>query len=98
MFIDGGLPLPELQYEIVDYYGRLWRTDFAWPDAKVVAEYESMQWHANREALKHARMKTASLQECGWMTVPLVVDDVRRHPAERVARISEHLERRALAG
>ncbi|OBG15103.1 hypothetical protein A5765_09670 [Mycolicibacterium celeriflavum] len=98
VFIDGGLPQPELQYEIVDRCGKLWRVDFAWPDAKVVAEYESMEWHATREALKHDRTKTARLQECGYTTVPLVVDDVRRYPLDLVARIAGHLERARLAG
>ncbi|WP_280834594.1 hypothetical protein [Mycolicibacterium frederiksbergense] len=92
VFIDGGLPLPELQYEIIDRCGQLWRVDFAWPEALVAAEYESMDWHASREALKHDRIKTARLQECGWMSVPLVVDDVRRHPLALVARIRHHLE------
>lgn len=98
VFIDGGLPLAELQYEIRDRYGQLWRVDFAWPEAMVVAEYESMEWHASPEALKHDRIKTARLQECGWMTVPIVVDDVRRHAAALVSRISGHLERTPLAG
>ena len=98
VFIDGGLPKPELQFEIVDRYGRLWRADFAWPAAMVVAEYESMEWHATPLALRHDRMKTARLQECGWTSVPIVVDDVRRRPAELVSRISWHLERAARAG
>src|SRR5215207_6992609 len=98
VFIDGGLPLPELQYEIVDLHGNLWRVDFAWPDYKVVAEYDSVEWHANPEGWKHDRMKTASLQECGWTTVPMVVDDVRKRPYELVSRIFGHLERAALAG
>jgi hypothetical protein len=98
VFIDGGLPLPELQYEIVDLHGKLWRVDFAWPDFKVVAEYESMDWHASREALKHDRIKTSRLQECGWTSIPIVVDDVRRHPLDLVARVWRHLERAPLAG
>lgn len=98
VFIDGGLPTPELQYEIVDLHGKLWRVDFAWPDAKLVAEYESMDWHASPEALKHDRTKTARLQECGWMSVPLVVDDVRKCPLDLVARMFRHLERTPLAG
>lgn len=98
VFIDGGLPLPELQYEIVDRHGRLWRVDFAWPDSMVVAEYESMEWHATPEALRHDRMKTARLQECGWTTTPVVIDDVRRNPTELVARIASHLDPSALAG
>jgi hypothetical protein len=61
VFIDGGLPTPELQYEIVDRCGKLWRVDFAWPQAMVVAEYESMEWHASPDALRHDRMKVARL-------------------------------------
>lgn len=91
VFIDGGLPLPKLQYEIVDVCGQLWRADFAWPEAMVVAEYDSMQWHCTPEALRHDRMKTARLQECGWTVIPLVVDDVRTQPNELVARIEAHL-------
>jgi hypothetical protein len=92
VFIDGGLPMPELQYEIVDRCGQLWRVDFAWPEAMLVAEYESMEWHATPEALIHDRMKTARLQECGWKTVPIVVDDVRHRPFDLVARMFGHLD------
>jgi hypothetical protein len=99
VFIDGGLPMPELQYEIVDRSGKLWRVDFAWPDAMVVAEYESMEWHVTPEALRHDRMKVARLQECGWTSIPMVVDDIRRHPLELVARIAARLNRgTSLAG
>jgi hypothetical protein len=99
VFIDGGLPMPELQYQIVDMCGKLWRVDFAWPHAMVVAEYESMEWHATPEALRHDRVKVARLQECGWTSIPMVVDDVRRHPLDLVARIAVHLNRGAsLAG
>jgi hypothetical protein len=98
VFIDGGLPPPKLQFEIVDLHGKLWRVDFAWPEYKVLAEYDSVEWHANPEGWKHDRMKTARLQECGWTTVPMVVDDVRRYPYELVSRIFGHLDRAALAG
>jgi len=98
VFIDGGLPTPELQYEIVDRCGDLWRVDFAWPDATVVAEYESMEWHASAAALKHDRIKTSRLQECGYSVIPIVVDDVRHRPFDLVARIFYHLDRAQLAG
>jgi very-short-patch-repair endonuclease len=97
-FIDGGLPKSELQYEIRDLHGRLWRVDFAWPEHRVVAEYDSIQWHANPDGWKHDRMKTARLQECGWTTVPFLVDDVRKYPHELVSRIFGHLGRAPLAG
>lgn len=98
VFIDGGLPLPELQYEIIDRHGRLWRVDFAWLDAKVIAEYDSVEWHANPEAFKHDRLKTARLQECGWTVIPMVVDDIRRRPLDLVDRIFRHLEPASLTG
>ncbi len=78
--------------------GKLWRVDFAWPEFGVVAEYESMEWHASPEALKHDRMKVARLQEVGYLTIPLVVDDVRRYPTELVARIRNQFERTSLTG
>jgi hypothetical protein len=98
VFLDGGLPKPELQYEILDRCGDRWRVDFAWPDAFVVAEYDSMEWHASPESLKHDRIKTSRLQECGYSVVPIVVDDVRRRPSDLVARIFYHIDRARLAG
>jgi hypothetical protein len=98
LFIDGGLPMPELQYSIVDRYGRVWRVDFAWPRALVVAEYDSVEWHVGREALLHDRPKTARLQECGWTSIPMTIDDIRGDPFGLVARINTHLSSPRLAG
>lgn len=98
VFIDGGLPRPELQFEIVDLHGKLWRVDFAWPASNVVAEYDSLQWHANPDGWKHDRIKAARLQECGWTTVTMVVDDIRKHPSELVSRMFTYLEQPPLAG
>jgi hypothetical protein len=98
VFIDGGLPTPELQYNIVDRYGKLWRVDFAWPEALVAAEYDSVEWHIGRDALLHDRLKTARLQECGWTAIPMTVDDIRRDPLGLVARINAQLSRPRLAG
>jgi very-short-patch-repair endonuclease len=97
VFIDGGLPLPELQYEIVDRCGKLWRVDFAWPDAMLVVEYDSVEWHANPDAFKHDRLKTSRLQDCGWSVMPITVEDVRRRPSELVTRINRHLASASLA-
>jgi hypothetical protein len=91
VFIDGRLPMPELQYSIVDCYDRIWRVDFAWPEAMVVAEYDSVEWHLGREALLHHRLKAARLQECGWMTIPITVDDIRADPVGLVDRVRYHL-------
>jgi hypothetical protein len=97
VFIDGGLPMPELQYKITDLHGKVWRVDFAWPESKVAAEYDSVDWHANPAGWRHDRMKTARLQERGWTIVAIVVDDVRMYPCELVCRISSLLDGAALA-
>lgn len=98
VFIDSRLPVPELQYSILDRRGRRWRVDFAWPDAMVIAEYDSVEWHVGRAALLHDRLKTARLQECGWTTIPMTVDDIRRDPVGLVARINGHLMKPRIAG
>jgi hypothetical protein len=98
VFLDGGLPAPVLQYEVIDRCGQLWRLDFAWPEAMVAAEYDSMQWHANPERWKRDRVKAARLGDLGWTLVPFVVDDVRRHPTELVTRVADLFSTGRLAG
>ena len=93
VFVDGGLPAAELQYEIVDRQGKLWRADFAWPEFMVVAEYDSVEWHANPEAWKRDKLKATRLQDCGWTTVAMTVDDVRKHSADLVALIEGRFQR-----
>jgi len=94
VFIDNQVPTPELQYEIVDSYGKLWRVDFAWPDAMVVAEYDSVDWHLGRVALIHDRLKAARLQECGWLSIPMTVEDIRQDPVGLSERVKFHLASR----
>lgn len=98
VFIDWAVPTPELQYEITDRSGQKWRVDFTWPQAKLAAEYDSIEWHANPAAFTHDRIKTARLQECGWTTIPAVVDDIRKHPEHLVRQVLWHLHYPALAG
>lgn len=95
VMIDYGLPLPELQYEIRGRSGELWRADFAWPAQRVVAEYESIVWHAGRDEMVRDRVRIAGIQELGWTVIPIVVDDVRRYPARLADRIRGHLARAA---
>ncbi len=93
VMLDGGLPTPVLQYEIVDAGRRVWRVDFAWPEYRVAAEYDGVDWHAGPEAFFRDRRRTAALQDLGWVAVPIVAEDVRRRPWELVRRIETQLER-----
>jgi very-short-patch-repair endonuclease len=94
VMIDYGLPLPELQFEIQGP-DESWRVDFAWPDHGVVAEYESVDWHAGRAAMLRDKARFAAIQHLGWTVIPIIVTDVRLHPARLAERIGDHLWRAA---
>ncbi|MGY4710339.1 hypothetical protein ACXDF8_12410 [Mycolicibacterium sp. CBM1] len=91
VMIDYGLPSPELQYEIQGLDGQRWRVDFAWPDAKVAAEYDSVEWHAGRAEMLRDKSRFAGIQEAGWTVIPIVGRDVRMKPGRLADRIASHL-------
>ncbi len=91
--IDGGLPSPVLQYEIVDLQGYTWRLDFAWPELRVAAEYDGVDWHSGPDAFLRDRRRSAALQDLGWVVVPIVAADVRYRRVELVRRLETRLER-----
>lgn len=93
MMVDGGLPTPELQYELVDRSGRLWRLDFAWPSVKVAVEYDGFDWHSDPESFRRDRQKRAALRELDWHVMSIVSDDVRRRPYDTVRQIKAERER-----
>lgn len=95
VMLDGGLPPPVLQYEVLDLSRRTWRLDFAWPERRVAAEYDGVDWHSGPEAFLRDRQRTAALLDLGWVVVPIIAGDVRYRPAELVARIERRLARTA---
>ena len=95
VMIDGGLPPPVLQYELIDLTGRLWRLDFAWPEFRVAAEYDGVDWHSGPDAFRRDRKRSAALQDMAWVVVPIIAEDVRCVPVELVARIERRLQRAA---
>lgn len=97
VMIDHGLPLPVLQHEIRGWSGELWRVDFAWPDVRVAAEYESVDWHAGRDEMLRDKTRLGKIQELGWTLIPIVVHDVRQQPGRLAERIAGHLDRARLA-
>lgn len=95
VMIDGGIPLPELQYEIIDLNGRVWRVDFAWPQQRLVAEYDSVTWHSGEAKMLDDRIRTAAIQDLGYTVVPIVAPDIFADQWSLVARLRSHLERAA---
>lgn len=92
VMIDGGLPMPELQYEVIDRNGNLWRLDFAWPDLRVAVEFDGFDWHSDPESLRRDRQKRAALQQMKWSVMSIVSDDVRRTPQDMVRGIGWRLD------
>lgn len=95
LMIDGGLPPPVLQYEVVDLQGYRWRLDFAWPALRVAAEYDGVDWHSGPGAFLRDRRRSSALQELGWSIVPMVAGDVRHRPGELLRRLQTQLRRAA---
>lgn len=91
--LDGGLPTPELQYEVIDGNGELRRLDFAWPEYRVAVEYDGMDWHSGPDAMKRDRRRQAALRDIDWVAMAIVFEDVRYRPWEFVARIDAQLRR-----
>jgi hypothetical protein len=95
--LDGGLPPPVLQYEIVDRNWQTWRVDFAWPDRLVAVEYDGFDWHSRLDDFRRDRQKRAALGELGWTLLSIVADDVRRRSWDMVRRIDVELSRQRVA-
>jgi len=91
--IDGGLPMPELQYQIIDGNGELRRVDFAWPEQRVAVEYDGQDWHSGAEAMRRDRRRQVALQDVLWTVIPIVFEDVRYRTRDFVARIDRQLRR-----
>jgi very-short-patch-repair endonuclease len=95
VMIDGGLPPPVLQYEIVGPQGYTWRLDFAWPELRVAAEYDGVEWHSGPDAFLRDRRRSSALQELGWLIVPIIAEDVRYRPRQLIRRLERQLRRAA---
>jgi hypothetical protein len=91
--VDGGLPIPELQYEVIDGNGDRRRLDFAWPHHRVAVEYDGLDWHSDPDAMRKDRKRQAALNDIGWVVISIVFDDVRYRDWEFVARIHRQLGR-----
>ena len=89
--IDGGLPIPKLQYEIIDGNRERRRVDFAWPDYRIAVEYDSEQWHSNPDSMKQDRRRRTALEAVRWTVISIVFEDVRYRPWEFVGLIAEQL-------
>ena len=73
----------------------MWRVDFAWPEQRLVAEYDSVAWHSGAAKMLDDRIRTAAIQDLGYTVVPIVAPDIFADQWSLVARLRSHLERAA---
>lgn len=89
---DAGLPLPELQYRILDINGReRYRVDFAWEGPRVALEYDGREAHEDRADQDAAR--EADLRSRGWTVIRATASDLR-NPARLISTIRAAITRR----
>lgn len=74
--VEAGFPVPEPQYEITNFDGRvLYRLDMAWPSRRIALEYDGYAAHEERggyDAERDSRMAAR-----GWITIRAVAEDLR---------------------
>jgi very-short-patch-repair endonuclease len=89
LFLEAGLPAPEIQYKYFDRHGRfVARVDFYWPEARLVVEFDGWDSHmGRRELFASERRKHNRLVADGVLVLRFTADDILRSPHEVIAQI-----------
>jgi very-short-patch-repair endonuclease len=72
-----------------------YRADFAWPEHRLIVEYDGFGTHNHRRAFHHDRRRNAELTAKGWSVMQVTAAQLENEPLAVVARIAEALARRA---
>ncbi len=90
-----GLPRPVPQYVVVEDGVSLGQVDLAWPEAKLVVEYEG-EYHFDEMQIRKDDARYARLAAAGWRVLRLSSFDLR-HLDSVVLRVREALEQSGIA-
>jgi Protein of unknown function (DUF559) len=71
-----GLPSPVPQFDVVDDGVWLGRVDLAWPDQKVIVDYEGA-YHFDGVQIARDDVRIARLVAAGWRVIRLAAHDLR---------------------
>jgi hypothetical protein len=77
---EAGIPPPSFNVSLHGY-----EVDAAWPEAKLVVELDSWEWHRTRRAFEGDRRKAAALEAAGYRVLRFTWKQVTREP-ELVAK------------
>lgn len=89
--VEGGLPVPRRQYQVVLGNGTVAIPDFAYPGEKVAVEFDGFRDHRGRERFDHDRARLSELTADGWATIHVTS---RQSAEEVVGRVRRALEAR----
>jgi len=90
-----GLPEPEAQFVVRDHDGRqVARCDLAYPQWRIVIEYDSVQEHTGRAALLRDGARRNAIAALGFTPVTATVDDLK-NGATRLASVIRRIRDRA---
>ncbi len=90
---DWGLPEPVLQYTLFDESGRfVCRSDFAYPDARLLIELDSEAHHLDRIAFRRDRGKQNQAAVLGWTMLRYTWWDLEEQPVRVISEIQAKLD------
>jgi hypothetical protein len=87
LLISAGLPEPTRQHSVRDGNTEVARVDLAYPEARVVLEYDSDRWHSGTLRRHANAARRNQLKALGW-TVLEVTPATLRNPATLVSQIT----------
>ncbi|MGY1808499.1 endonuclease domain-containing protein [Blastococcus sp. SYSU D00669] len=91
IFDAGGLPAPDLQYVVRDGAGAfLARADFAWPDQRVMVEFDG-DLHRERDVFVRDVRRQNSVVAAGWTPLRYTSADALGRPDDMVAEVRRAL-------
>jgi hypothetical protein len=93
--VDQGLPEPEVQFVVRDTDGRVVaRCDLAYPQWRIVIEYDSVQEHTGRGALLRDSARRNAITALAFTPIVATVDDLRNRGV-RLASVIRQIRDRA---
>jgi hypothetical protein len=86
-----GLPSPVAQFRVFDDDGFIARADFAYPDRRLLIEYDGL-WHGEPGQFAKDRRRINRLTASGWRLIFVTAADLH-HPHAFLARLAAELNR-----